>query len=400
MSDTGMPAYSPTSLRTNARVLMPTWRQFSKHAFRSGMYEAQDVFANVDEVDLLHVESGPRWQLWEKLLRRLLWRDVSRKLIYMNPGLKPVHLQQDYELLVVFCSQPYELLYLNAIKEWRDHCGVAVCWFDEFYVADIPNYRYWLTILNQFDHVMVSQARTADALRLVLHRPCHYVPHGIDVLRFSPYPVLPDRVIDVLSIGRKYDGIHRALLQSSGTEEIFYVHDTVMDAGDMRLKDAKEHRNLLANMIKRSQFFTVAPGKIHEFQQTRGQMVAGMRYFEGAAAGAVLLGEAPENDTFHTLFDWPQAVIPVRPDGTDTLDVIRGLQREPDLLHEISERNALNTARRHDWMHRWQTILDIAGLPALSRLNARGERLQAIADHGMPTLPRIATQETPRIAHR
>ena len=129
-------------------------------------------------------------------------------------------------------------------------------------------------------------------------------------------------------------------------------------------------------------------------------MVDGMRYFEGAAAGAVLLGEAPENDTFHTLFDWPQAVIPVRPDGTDTLDVIRGLQREPDLLREISERNALHTARRHDWMHRWQTILDIAGIPALSRLNARRERLQAIADHGMSTLPRSPTQKTSGILRR
>src|SRR5262245_23861663 len=100
-----------------------------------------------------------------------------------------------------------------------------------------------------------------------------------------------------------------------------------MDGGEMRLKDFQAHPNLLANMIKRSGFFMVAPGKILDFHRTQGQMEAGMRYFEGAAAGAVLLGEAPGGDTFHALFDWPQAVISVRPDGTDTLDVIRDLQR-------------------------------------------------------------------------
>ena len=368
-----------TAAQPKARVCMPTWSHFKNTASRCTLYEAQDVFADVDEVDLLPLEPGVVFQQREFWQRKLLARDFTKKLVYVNPGLQRIRLKQDYELLVVMCQQWYELLYLNAIEGWRDRCRVTVCWIDELWAAQIPRYRHWLHALNQFDHIFVGMNGTAPVLAEALGRPCHFMPSAVDVLRFSPYPSPPDRVIDVLSIGRKGDDIHRALLQLARTREIFYVHDTVMDAGDNRLKDVREHRDLLANMIKRSRFFTVAPAKMGSLEETCGQIEVGYRYFEGAAAGAVLIGQAPNCEAFRTNFDWPDAVIPVQPDGADVCEILRSLGAQPELFLDISERNAASAARRHDWMHRWQRVLEVAGMSPTTAFGRRAAELEALA---------------------
>lgn len=387
----------PTGVGEKPRVLMPTWRRFSAPAFRGGLFEAQDVFAEIDDVDLLCLEAGTAWPGREKWLRQFLWRDVSRQLIYVNPGLQPVTLRQDYDLLVVLCQQWYELLYLNAVQGWRDRCRTAVCWLDEVYTADLPASRYWLNALNQFDHILVPYKSTADALTRILDRPCHCVPRAVDTLRFSPFP---DRVIDVLSVGKRLPEIHAALLNLAKEDELFYLHDTFTEGGNLLMQDVAQHRTMFANMVKRSKFFMVAPGKILDVHETKGQMEVGMRYYEGAAAGAVLVGQAPEGDTFHDLFDWPQAVISVRTDGSDIAETIRGLLAEPSLLQEISARNVFHTTGRHDWLYRWQAILKLAGLAESTRLSMRQARLQSMRNRYGPMQGSLPKPEVTRVASR
>ena len=74
------------------RICMPTWRNFTKRAYQCGLYEAQDVLVENDDVDLLHLDMS--WGAWfkENTLRRPIYHDVSKKLIYANPGLKKVRL--------------------------------------------------------------------------------------------------------------------------------------------------------------------------------------------------------------------------------------------------------------------------------------------------------------------
>jgi len=368
-----------TAARSTARVCMPTWRHFNNTASRCSQYEAQDVFASVDEVDLLPLEAGIAFQWRQDLQRRLIWRDLTKKMIYVNPGLKRVRLKQDYELLVVRCQQWYELLYLNAIEGWRDRCRVSVCWIEEIWAAQIPNYRYWLNALNQFDHIFVGLRGTAPVLAEALGRPCHFLPSAVDVLRFSPNPAPPAHAIDVLSIGRRWEKVHRVLLGLAESREIFYVHDTVVDAGNMQLKEWEQHRDLLANMSKRSRFFVVGPAKMDHPDETHGQVEVGTRYFEGAAAGSVLIGQAPDCESFRTLFGWPDVVIPIQPDGSDVQEVLRSLGKQPEYLRKIGARNAALSAQRHDWMYRWERILKVAGLSPTAALEHRASQLEALA---------------------
>ena len=85
------------------------------------------------------------------------------------------------------------------------------------------------------------------------------------------------------------------------------------------------------------------------------------------------------------MFDWPDAVIEVQPDGSDVVEVLSKLAAQPETLDRISRRNASEVLRRHDWVYRWKQILAIAGLEPTPAMKAREAQLQeqaaiAIAD--------------------
>jgi hypothetical protein len=359
---------------------MPTWRTFAQMAFQCGRYEAQDVIFDSDDVDLICLNPLKGFRIKEKWLRRLLWRDLSRRLAYVNPGLQPIRLTKEYDLLLVHCQNWWELLYVNAIRNWKDHCKTSVCWIDEMWASTVPKYKYWIQSLARFDHVVLGMAGTVQAASEAIGRLCHYVPGGVDVVRFSPYPKPPPRVIDVYNMGRRLEGIHRSLLKLVQTNGIFYLFDTLRDSGESRASDYRQHRELLANLAKRSRYFMVAPGKVNAPEETNGQVEIGFRYYEGSAAGAVLIGQRPNCDAFRTIFNWPDAVIEIKPDGSDLIDVLEGLAKQPERLSEISRRNAAEALLRHDWGYRWTKVLEIAGFEPTPALLARERRLREMAE--------------------
>jgi len=163
-------------------------------------------------------------------------------------------------------------------------------------------------------------------------------------------------------------------------KKIFYFYDTLDNAAMSETRDYAEHRDLYANITKRSRFFIVAPAKMNLPEETQGQVAIGRRYFEGLAAGAVLVGQAPDCEAFRRHFDWPHAVIEIQPDGSDAVAVISRLSAEPERIREISRRNAEEALRRHDWVYRWKEILSIAGLKPTPAMEAREKRLAELAE--------------------
>jgi Glycosyl transferases group 1 len=357
---------------------MPTSRNFIRHAFRCGLYEAQDVLAEIDDVDLICLEPEQGYRFKETWLKRLVYRDVTKSLALVNPGLRTVRLTKEYDLFVAVCPFFWDLLHINAIEGWRDHCRISVCWIDELWAAAIPGFRHWLHALNRFDYIFVGYRGSVAALSTAMNRPCHWLPGAVDALRFSPYPNPPARAIDVYSIGRRREGIHRALLQMAGQREIFYIHDTFQGA-DTEVYDHRQHRDLFANVAKRSRYFLVAPGKMEQ-PETRGQVEIAYRYYEGAAAGAVMLGQEPASDVFEQMFSWPDAVIQIQPDGSDVLKVLEGLGAEPARVSAISRRNAAEALLRHDWVYRWKEILRVTGIEPGPHTAIRERRLKDLAD--------------------
>jgi hypothetical protein len=384
-------AISAGDKNREVRICMPSWRRFRRDAFRCSLYEAEDVLAEVADVDMICLEPGDGFQWRNRWQARLAFRDLSESLILLNPGLRRVRLTRDYDLFVAVCQSYEDLLYINAIDGWKDRCGITVCWIDEIWACSLHKYRHWLSALNQFDHVFIGLNGSVAPLSEALGRPCQWIPPAVDTVRFTPLPLPVARVIDVFSMGRKSEPNHQALRELAARNEIFYLHDTFA-AAEAKVFDHREHRDLLASLSKRSRYFTVARAKMNDNLQTQAQIEFGHRYYEGAAAGAVMIGQVPDCESFRKMFSWQDAVIKTQIDGSDVVEILRSLDFEPERLRELSRRNAVESLLRHDWLYRWQTIFDVAGIKQSSGMITRYERLQKLAKgaHQLPNDYEIA----------
>src|SRR2546426_439578 len=224
------------------RICMPTFSAFARHVFRTGSYEGEDVLVDCDDVDVIHLEASRGFAFGEKVLRRLVYHDVSRRLVSFNPGIRPVRLTREYELFMLVCPFLQDVWYANAIQGWRDHCRTSICWIDEFWIKNVQQLQYWLPVLSRFDYVILGIPGAGKALGNAIGRPCHEILAGVDTVRFSPYPNPPARLIDVYSVGRRLEGIHRSLLKSAA-KEIFYIHDTLDGVADSEIRDYAQHRD-------------------------------------------------------------------------------------------------------------------------------------------------------------
>ena len=162
-------------------------------------------------------------------------------------------------------------------------------------------------------------------------------------------------------------------------KNFFYYYDTVKDFSVM---DAKEHRGLFVNLLKRTRYFVANYAKIDRPEETEGQQEPSFRFVEGAAAGTVMLGKPPANEAFARDFDWPEAVIPIEFDAPNIGEIIADLDTQPERLAKIRRENVVNSLLRHDYVYRWRTVLETVGLPATPKMLSREHHLQHLA-HSM-----------------
>jgi hypothetical protein len=211
---------------------------------------------------------------------------------------------------------------------------------------------------------------------------------GVDALRFAPVSASAERSIDVCGIGRRSDVTHAALMEFARRDGRFYYYDTMRRSGGARsggaavtfgVIDAKEHRLLLANLLKRSKYFIANRAWADSPGLTRGKDEIACRFYEGAAAGAVMLGEPPDTDDFRTEFDWPDAVVRTPFNAPDIADTIRALDRDTTRTLRIRTNGVGNALRRHDWSERLTKLLSVAGFPPTPALKARAAELEATA---------------------
>ena len=242
---------------------------------------------------------------------------------------------------------------------------------------DVKKWKGYAKILSQFDYVILNCFASVQPMQDLIKRPCLYVPPGIDAIKFCPYPNPPLRPVDVYSIGRKSKVTHKALLKMAEQKRIFYLYDTIIRKETAR---PAEHRSLIANIAKRSRYFLVNPAKIDRRFETCGQNEIGFRYFEGAAAGTIMIGEHPKTEVFREHFGWPDSVIHVPFDTPDISDILAKLDSQPERLQEARKNNIVQSLLRHDWAYRWSTILNIAGLKPSAALTDRLEHLTRLAE--------------------
>jgi hypothetical protein len=367
----------------DSRVLVFSQRNLHRPLWHSAQYEFEDLLLALDDVDLL--APGPvavprisrlSRQVINGSLRRVHARRMSPP--WPIPSMRRSRVEAEHDLFIGLFHHSFQLSYLHRLDKWRERCRRAVCVLIEAWSPSLEVDQDYLRLLREFDVVYVFNPRIIPALRSMTGRPVRPLPLAVNTEMFSPVPLLPDRVLDCYSYGRVSPGIHADLLEAVEQDGLTYLYDS-LEGGV--LTDPRLHRALVANMMKRAQFFLAH--RINDTPERRritgGDEALSSRYFEGAAGGAVMLGSAPRAPEFAECFDWPDSVISVPYDSKDVVDVMADLRRDPCRLARIRADNVRNSLARHDWLHRWSRILDDVGLPPTAQMVRRQERLDELS---------------------
>jgi Glycosyl transferases group 1 len=374
MSDT-------TSINTQSRkprtLILSLRNIFRNDLFRCALYEFEDIINEIDHAEILAPKGDPTSRR-NQLARRLAFHAP----ITLKADLQKPKVNKHYDLFLAMCGGPRDLLMIDAVSYLRDACTTKVCLLEEIWAKQIHEHRYFTNVLREFDLIAIYSSQSVKALSDQIGRRCIFVPPGIDSIRFCPYPTNPERVVDVYSIGRRSEATHQAILKMVDERCIFYLHDEGSEV--INPIDPKEHRSLLANIAKRSRYFIVNPGLIDRPDIRGSQIEIGSRYFEGVAAGVIMVGEIPNNGEFEHLFDWPDAVVHL-PYGSDRIvALIDELEGQPEKQERIRRMNVVQALARHDWAYRWEKILENVGLGPMPELLQRKERLAKLGALAMP----------------
>lgn len=361
-------------MSANPHVCMFSQRQLERLVSRCAEYEFEDVICEIDDVEMLTPEPYRSFPIGQKVANQLA-RHVS--IASVNPGIRKSRLNRNYDLFIMICQFPRDLLSLNAIKGWKQHCRTSVCWLAELWACEVRKLKGHLKLLSKFDYVVLPCCGSIQVVKDVIGDCCVCLPPGIDTIRFCPYPNPPIRSIDVYSMGRKSLITHQALLKMAEKRRIFYIYDTF---GGMKTLIPRDHRILLANIAKRSRYFIVNAPKIDKQSETDNQREASYRFFEGAASGTIMIGETGENEAFKKHFDWPDAVINKPYDTPNVAEILADLDSQPKRLAEIRKNNVVQSLLRHDWVYRWRAILNMVGLEPRPALLAREKGLKKLAE--------------------
>lgn len=358
----------------NARVLIVSQRDARVGLAQALQFEFEDEVRRLDAADLV---SPVRSEFPSRISRRAgeVIEVVSPQLSEALAGGRP-SVRGPYDLAVVVAGGLADLQFVWPLSWIFRSARATVCVIDELWREGLAARRGELRLLGRFDHVFAGTAGSVDAVSDLTGRPSSYLPPSVDALALCPFPDPAQRVIDVYSMGRRAPETHAALLEVTDRRRWFYLYDTISGG---RAPDFRMHRRHLRDVLVRSRYFLAYPGKRDSQAETAGQEEIGYRYFEGAAAGAVLVGEAPRGPWFERLFDWEDAIVPLPYGCADPAAVAAALDLAPEREARIRAASVAGALRRHDHLHRWAEVLRRAGLPETPAMADRRRALETLA---------------------
>lgn len=364
---------------SRSRVVVFSQRGASRKVWEAAQHELEDVIAEVDDVRIIAPPGGDPSDL-----ARLRRQGANRLRVRAGrprlAAMRPTELDGEADLFFAVFASGHDLAYLPRLTGWQERCRTKVAFVIEWWTTQVGSTTDYLRLLKDFDHVFVFSRSILPHIEEVAGVPASYLPMAVDMRLFAPPVPAPERCIDVTSYGRTMPETHKALVAAMRAGRLYYSHSTT--SGAFSVADHREHRLQLAAGLQRSRYSVVYRNNQHPARAvaTAGEESLTSRYFEGIAAGAVVLGTAPDVPDFTECFGWTDSVIPIGAPEPDIAAVIEALDADPERLQRVSRTNVAESLRRHDWAHRWRTVLQTVGLPPGPALDDRLRGLAASAD--------------------
>jgi hypothetical protein len=353
-------------------LLIFSLRNLYQDLCRCSDYEFEDVIDEVSNADFYLPDHRYR-----KLVLSVFSQSLSRKTLGVpwNPSFRFPKIEKNYDVFFAMLMFAYDLEVLHRMPDWSSKVGYSICYIDESFDNSFKLYSSYLMVLRRFDCVVINCSQTEHAVLKAQGVKVLVVSSGIDAIRFFPGLPRSSRPIDIFSIGRRDDEVHGQYLKLESDDEWLYLYDTAVFKAFI---DYRKNRENLSKMMSRSKFFVVNLAKFDCPEDIGIQEEIGFRYFEGAAAGNVIVGPIPNNPNFKKHFPWKESVVELPKDSIDIPDFMKDLKTDADRLARISFDNVKGSLEMHDYVHRWEAIVEGCGLEIPSGIQLRKEKLQEL----------------------
>ncbi|WP_193909758.1 glycosyltransferase [Vasconcelosia minhoensis] len=304
----------------------------------------------------------------------------------------PTHIEpspQDCNILLMMDTSANALKKVASIANWRQKFDIVAAYVEDCWLLDsFPH------AVKQFDRLFIPHVEFQSQLEQQLNIPVSVLPCAFDVLTHGAG--IKPRTVDVFSYGRTPRNYYlelQSILNAAGSG-CFYYHQT-FDQKELfpKLTYCSErfdylHRLQLKKLLKRSKLtlafdfsYTVPRAALHESMKFHpshkcGQSVLNRRWFEGAAAGTVLVGKRPQTEMMSQYFDWEDATIELPDQPAEGAELIQDLLSDRERLEAVSQRNYVQSLAKNDWRLRIRDMLKQLDIPLPSGLELELEQLQ------------------------
>jgi hypothetical protein len=285
-------------------------------------------------------------------LPNVVWRNLYRLMAFFPPGKpkpRPVPVRHRFVILMgprFRKAMPFFL---------ADGCKSAYI-FDAW-PQNQDRYRLFADAC-RLDHLFVSSSQGAAALAgLVRSTACHWIPEAVspaDYQLASP----PARDVDVLQLGRRFDGYHRLINDDLVRRGKIYVYEK--EPGQIIFPT----RHSLIEGLLRARISICAPMAMTHPEKAGGIETMTMRYLQSMLSRCLVVGHAPAE--MIQVFGYnPVVEIDFSRAGAQLLEI---LDNFPD-YQPLIDKNYQMVCEHHTWQKRWQQIVGILrGAAPASRL--------------------------------
>jgi hypothetical protein len=231
---------------------------------------------------------------------------------------------------------------LDLYNGWDKGVGVKILYLFDTLDAHLPCIRRVLRA-TRWDFVSTAFHGARPFLEEHTQREWHLVRHGVKLDRFQP-ATAPEKVIDFCAYGRRQQEVHNAIREFCIKRSRYYEYTTT--ATIQPDLDPREHYSQYAWHLSHSVFNFCWPVEATHPGLIKDHSPITCRWFEAAASGNVILGQAPSEPGFEELFG-PDSVLNIDYANGNLMNVFEDLweHRESHLQAALERRSTLS----HNW---------------------------------------------------
>jgi hypothetical protein len=200
---------------------------------------------------------------------------------------------------------------LDLFKNWDQGVGIKVLYLFDTFERQLPSIRRVLQSTH-WDYTITSFHGAIPFLEEQTQRKWYAVPQGVKLERFQPVSK-EGKVISFSAYGRRLEKIHNSIKEYTSQTGKYYDYTTA--ASLQSQINPREPYGQYAWHLTHSFFTFCWPVELTHPKRVLTFSPITCRWFEAAASGTVILGQAPKDPIFNEIFG-SELVVPI--DSTDS----------------------------------------------------------------------------------